>query len=101
MPKWLWPIRTGRTLVDVWTLCHVAFWIVMGFNCRAFHLGFAPMLVPVYLGAAVWEGVERYCERRWPDIWKHPEKWWNSWIGDAIIATTIGYGLGWWLCGLQ
>jgi len=100
-PSWLWPVKTGKTLLDVWTVCHIAFWLVLGFNLAAFHASFVQSMALCYLGACVWEVVERYGEKFFPEIWAHPEKWWNSWIGDALIATTVGAGSGWLLCSIQ
>jgi hypothetical protein len=30
--NWFWPVRTGITFFDVWTIFHLAFWVFMGSN---------------------------------------------------------------------
>jgi hypothetical protein len=98
--SWLWPIRTGKTLFDVWTVCHIAFWVVVGFDLQAIGLAFWPSLGITYVGATVWELFERQAEKRWPRIWKNPEAAINSWVGDVLIAATGGTSAGYALAGL-
>lgn len=100
--SWLWPIRTGKTLFDVWTVCHIAFWVVVGFDFHAIDLSFFPPALAITLaGASAWEVFERYGEKRWPKIFKHPESALNSWVGDVLIASTGGMSAGYYLQGLQ
>jgi hypothetical protein len=101
LPSWLWPIKTGATLFDVWTICHIASWIVYGFNMCAMHATLVQALALGYVLAAAWEVIEAKAEVKWPDIWKHKEVWYNRWISDVLIDTSIGAWLGWWLCNHQ
>ena len=101
--SWLWPIKTGQSLIDVWSICHMAAFLVIAFNVEA--LGIAGALgIPLALGLGLsiglaWEGWEtvlewfdkrRTVEKRYI---KHPERWRNHWIGDPIVDI-VGFVLG-------
>jgi len=99
--KWLWPIRTGRTVFDVWFVIHLCFWVFASSNMAAFHLPLATAIVIMAGVALSWELFERYAERRWPDIWRHPEAPVNSYLGDVVLAGGLGTWVGYFLVGAQ
>jgi hypothetical protein len=94
--NWLWPIVTGVTFIDVWTLPHLGFWVVVGSTCWAFKLekywSFGISLVAAF----AWEGFEKVAETRWPERWQDPESFINSAISDPLTCV-IGFWGIWWL----
>jgi len=68
--KWLWPIRTGQTLFDYWSIMHL------------------------------WEVFERFAEQRWPQLWQSPESILNSLVSDAAMCLlglyVAFYGFDFW-----
>lgn len=86
--------QTGKSFFDGWSIVHLAFWIVIGSTIAAFHV---PFLVGMLINMAFaygWEIFERYAEKRWPNVWRHPESKINSWISDplmCVLGTIIGY----------
>jgi hypothetical protein len=94
--EWLYPIRTGRTFFDVWTIFHLAFWVFMGsnfWNAR----GYVDKSTALMLGLAasyMWEAFERYAECRWPKLWLSPESWYNSYLSDPMTCV-IGILFAW------
>jgi hypothetical protein len=92
---------TGRSFFDVWTIVHVAFWLVFGANARAMGASRWLSLLIMFVGAAVWEVAERFGEKTWPNVWLHREVWYNSWISDIFFAGVIGVLIGWWLVDNQ
>lgn len=97
--KWFWPIRTGKTFFDVWSICHFASGVVIGYvvgsQTNRFWLFF---LISLALGYA-WEVVEDEMER-WTKMVKHHEVWFNRWISDPMVVLA-GSMLGYWLVSMQ
>ena len=98
--KWLYPIVTGKTLVDTSTVIHLCFWVFLG-SC------FAYAKAPLYRAIAacvalayVWELVEIRCEARWPQVWQHSEGALNRWVSDPLTAV-LGVWLAYWLVRRQ
>jgi hypothetical protein len=99
--SWLWPPRTGQTFLDLWSVCHLCFWIVIGFNWgalalknKALHPVWLPIVVTV-CGALLWEVFEWQVLERL-GIVRHPELWFNRWLSDPLVGV-IGVLLGIWL----
>jgi hypothetical protein len=91
-----WPIKTGQTFFDVWTIFHLSFWIFMGsnfWNIQKFINRPQAMLIGICL-SYVWEIFERYAERKWPNIWLSPESFINSYISDPMTCV-IGILFAW------
>lgn len=92
--NYFWPIVTGKTFFDGWSIVHLAFWIVFGSTLAAFHVG-EDKTMWWMLGIALgWEIFERLAEYMWPIVWAHPESWLNSWISDplmGVLGVLIGY----------
>ena len=36
--------------------------------------------------AVLWEIFERSAEKKWPQVWLHPEGWLNAWVSDPLTA---------------
>lgn len=92
--KWLWPIRTGLTIIDVWTLFHTAFWLFAGSCFWSWKIPLEPAITVALSLAYVWEAFERFAEPRWPHLWLNPESWANSYISDpltAIVGVAFAY----------
>jgi hypothetical protein len=96
--NYLWPIVTGITFLDVWTLPHLGFWIFVGSTFWAFR-----ERIPKWIGFAFcfsvaieWELFEKYAEHIWPERWTDPESWVNSWLSDPLTCI-VGYVGIWWL----
>lgn len=94
---WLWPIRTGRTLFDVWTIAHLAFWVFVASTMAAFKMPMFKAGCIVVAVAGLWELFERFAEAHWPKIWAHPESWYNALISDIGIAGLLGLVIGYWI----
>lgn len=94
--NWLWPISTGKSAVDVWTIFHLAFWIYMGSNFWSFNTWIdrpRAMLIGLVL-AYLWEIFERYAERKWPHMWLTPESWYNAYVSDPLTCV-VGMLFAW------
>jgi hypothetical protein len=93
--SWLWPIRTGKTFVDVWAVVHLSFWIFMGSCFWAVKIprGWALLLGLVL--AFGWEVFERFAEKRWPNLWLNPESWVNAYISDPMTCVIGVLGIYW------
>lgn len=102
--EWLWPIKTGRTFFDVWSVVHFAFWLVVGANVETFHqLGKLGLGLGLLLGmthAFFWEVIERYIEIKYPVVVKFHEAWWNRWISDPLMCL-LGMAAGFALISVQ
>jgi hypothetical protein len=92
---WLWGV-VGKSFIDVWTLAHLSFWLFVGsllwpvfsresFWSRPRMLAFGLCLIAAY----GWELFERFAEKRWPQLWLHPESWLNSYVSDPL-TTVVG-----------
>jgi hypothetical protein len=100
LPSWLWPIRTGKTFFDVWSICHFVAGMLIGFN-----VGSQGVELPIFIGINLalgygWEVVERFIEKYAPHMVKHPEGPLNAWVSDPLMVL-LGGLLGFWLVGLQ
>ena len=91
MTNILWPIRTGETFFDEWSLVHFAFWFVIGANLAA--LKAPPWLcwTVFIVGALAWEIVEKFVVDGMLGWVAHPERWFNSWISDILVAPIGGF----------
>lgn len=78
--------RTGFSFLDPWSIVHLSTWIVVGANLRALHAPRWWSIVGCLAGALLWEVFERYAERTWPQVWLHPESWWNAWVSDQLMC---------------
>ena len=96
--SWLWPIRTGQTFFDTWTICHFCVWLVFGYNFVAVYLK-RQQIPPVWLAlllamtmAYAWEFIEAfYLEKHGWVMFK--EVWFNRWVSDPLMAI-LGTALG-------
>jgi hypothetical protein len=96
--KIFWPIVTGTSFIDVWTLVHFAFWFVMGADWesirerRMLPALWVVSLAGVLAGAYIWEIVEQfYIEPA--GMAKYPEGWINRWVSDPVVGV-LGFVLG-------
>ena len=87
--NWLWPIHTGKTFFDVWSIAHLAYWLFVGsvlWSCRADRsFAFSTCLVL----ASTWELFERFAERRWPGTWMNPESPLNTFSDVVMVAVGV------------
>lgn len=98
--NWFWPVHTGASLFDFWSLIHLAFWFIIGSQVAAMMKAKGwkalPLVISVGLIVAYgWEIFERHAERLWPLVWNSPESWVNSWISDPLMCV-LGLAIGWW-----
>lgn len=86
MTRWLWPVVTGRTFFDVWSVVHLAFWLVVGANIRALVKGPRVTAYAACIAAAyAWEVFEKWwMEPRGYVL--HPESWLNRWLSDPLMC---------------
>jgi len=98
--KWLYPIVTGKTLLDTSSVIHFAFWIFLG-SCFAYaHWPMRKAMLWMVVIAFGWEIFERYAEKRWPQVWLHPESWLNAWVSDPLMGV-LGVWFAYWLVRKQ
>lgn len=83
---WFWPVRTGKTVLDVWTIMHVAFWVYMASNFYSFGVTRNRALFLGVVLSFAWEFFERFAEHQWPDIWQHPESFANAYVSDPLTS---------------
>lgn len=95
MMQYLWPIKTGVTFFDYWTIAHLAFWWVVGSSLAALDKRGFVWLCACLGGAFVWETFEQGAHRWWPGVWQNPESWVNSWLSDPLMCI-IAVLLAWW-----
>ncbi len=93
--NYFWPIVTGHTFFDIWTLPHLGFWVVVGSTAKVLKAN-----VWITLGACLavafgWEIFEHFAFQKWPGLWEDPESWVNSWISDPL--TCVVSVLGFWV----
>lgn len=86
MFSWLWPIRTGITVIDVWSIFHLCFWAYMGSNLWSFGWPIQRAIVVGVLLSFAWEFFERAAEAAWPHIWKNPEGFLNAYVSDPLTS---------------
>lgn len=95
---YLWPIKTGITVLDVWSIAHLAFWIFIGSGLWAItrtKLTYRLISFGCCLAVAYgWEIFERYAEKHWPQYWLNPESPLNSWVSDPLMCV-IGVWFMW------
>ena len=92
------PIVTGLSLIDVWTLPHLGFWIFVGSTLWAFRGSISKWwaFLTCLSAAFLWEVFEKYAEHQWPDRWLDPESFVNSWISDPLTCVVGFLGI-WWM----
>lgn len=111
MKELFWPIRTGATLVDIWSVAHLCAFFVLGMNAQAIGLtlavGFGGAFCTALLVGIGWELLEAHLESleasKPPEYRRrirHPERWKNRWIGDPAVDLA-GFALGLWAFTLQ
>lgn len=100
--KWLWG-KTGYSLIDVWSIVHLGFWLYFGSLCWSFQHLLKSRWVSFSLCMALalaWEIFERVAEKKWPHLWLTPESWWNAWVSDPLTCVVgvffIWYALDHW-----
>lgn len=99
--QFLWPIKSGVTVFDVWFIVHFAFWLVVGAQVQVVGWSRMTTCLVMLVVATSWEIFERGAFRWWPHIWKSLESWPNAIIGDVLIAGTVGVLVGFWLAEHQ
>lgn len=87
---------TGTSLLDVWTVVHVAFWLVVGANLQALsavrdQVWRAESIVfGVLVGAIAWELVEGLLLEPAGYV-RFPEIWYNRWVSDPLVGIFGAY----------
>jgi hypothetical protein len=101
----LWPVHTGITLFDYWSISHIAFWFVVGSSTAAVNDDaskskwdkrisyFFTIAVSLFV-AVIWEFFERHAEKEWPSIWQSPESELN--VAFDVVTVLIGLIIAWW-----
>lgn len=103
--NWFWPIRTGNTFFDVWSICHLCFWVVAGFNWASVALKYKALsnwwllYVATLAVAFLWEVIEKQIFEPSGYV-HHPEIWYNRWLSDPLIGL-IGVTIGVYLVSKQ
>jgi hypothetical protein len=92
--------RTGYSLLDVWTIVHVSFWIFAGSVLWSLKVPRTAAFAGCLAVALIWEAFERVAEKEWPNHWLNPESWWNSYVSDQLTVFVgvlgIWYALDHW-----
>lgn len=101
--KAFWPIITGKTFLDRWSIVHLAFWFIVGANVesiRQLHpvASISLAYIAGMVGAGLWELFETKLEN-WGFV-KHKESPLNRWVSDPLMAP-VGMALGVLLIGGQ
>lgn len=78
--------KPGYALIDPSTFVHFCFWVVAGSNVYYLRLPRGKALAGFMVVALLWEVFERYAEKKWPQVWLHPESWWNAWVSDILMV---------------
>jgi len=100
LPRWLWPIRTGVTFFDVWSIAHFAAGVVIGFDLASQNSSFWRVVWITLVLGYLWEVVETLIEKYFPKFIKHHEGLLNRWVSDPLMVL-VGALLGSWLVGFQ
>jgi len=87
--NYLWPIVTGITVVDVWTLPHLGFWIVVGSTLRPLKVNCWVAYIGCFAASLIWEVFEIFAFKQWPGLWEDPESWVTSWIGAPLPVVGV------------
>jgi hypothetical protein len=91
---WLWPIKTGKTFFDYWSLIHFFFWAVVGSTFAHTAMGRTKVFGICMALAYLWEFMERYLEVKYPNVFLTPESWVNSYVSDPLMCV-IGLLVAW------
>ena len=85
---YFWPIVTGLTFFDIWTVVHLAFWVATSSYLWSFRDKIKKLwaFVICFSFSFIWEVIERIAETYWADRWTSPESWVNSWISDPLMC---------------
>lgn len=79
------------SLIDRWSIVHLAFWLVVGADLNLFNIPTAWHWPIVAVGIVAWELVETWLEKNnWID---GSEDWINRWISDPLVGA-VGAALG-------
>lgn len=87
--SWFWG-ETGYSLLDYWTLAHLAFWFFIGNSIAGARMSRWKSYIVCLVLALCWEVFEKFAEKKWPDVWQSPESWMNSFGSDLL---TVGCAL--------
>ena len=93
-----WIGEAGSSFFDVWSVVHLAFWLVVGSNVEAIAAAKqhewknVSLVVGVLVGAYAWEFVERFLFEPAGYV-RFPEIWYNRWISDPLVGV-LGAFLG-------
>jgi len=94
---YFWPLVTGHSLLDVWTLAHLGFWIFVGSSLWALKVKKRTALIICMSVTIAWELFEYFVAfRLWPDRWQDPESWVNSLVSDPLTCVVGVLGM-WYL----
>ena len=96
--SYLWPIVTGVTVLDVWTLPHLFVWAVAASILNPLKAPKWASFSVCLLLALAWEVFEHQAFRRWPHIWECPESFLNSWV-SVPLTCPAGFLTMWFLLG--
>lgn len=98
--NWFWPIATGKSFFDVWTIVHLSFWIFAGHIPWVFGWNRVWSFIGCLAFAFGWEVFEHFMIPRHPHVWLNSESWWNSWLSDPLTCVVgvlfIWYALDHW-----
>lgn len=86
----LYPMETGKTLFDLWSLVHFCGWLALGSNCVAANFPNWAVWTTLVASTVIWETLERTLISH---MIQHPESFINSFIGDPI-SNSLGFWLG-------
>ena len=100
LPVWLWPIKTGQTFFDVWSICHFAAGVIIGYDVAAQNRSLLRLVIITLILGYLWEVVETGIEKFFPKFIKHHEGKLNRWVSDPLMVL-VGALLGSWLVGFQ
>ena len=87
---------TGYAFFDVWALVHLAFWVFVGSTLWALKTNRWAASLSCWAVSYGWEIFEHFMAPRYPEIWKDPESWYNSWVSDPLMCVIGVLGI-WWL----
>lgn len=100
LPTWLYPIKTGQTFFDVWSIAHFAAGVVIGFDLASQNSSIWRVVLITLILGYLWEVVESGIERWLPKFIKHHEGLLNRWVSDPLMVL-VGALLGSWIVGYQ
>jgi hypothetical protein len=94
--EYFYPIKTGITFLDAWTVFHLAFWLFFGSCVYFLKIPRWQILSGCMALALAWEIFEKFAEKQWPHVWLNPESWVNSWISDPLTCV-VGVLFSWYI----